>query len=297
MASDLLAELSSSARNAAAAAGPATVAIGRHRRGSGIVVAPGQVLTNAHNLRDRTTQVTFADGRSLQATVAGVDADGDLAVLTVDTAGVTPLAWSERAAEQGDVVFAVALSGRGPRVTAGLITLTGRSFRGPRGRRIDGSIEHSAPLARGSSGGPLLDRDGRLVGINTHRLGEGFTVAIAADDDLRRRVDELARGEAPSRRRLGVAVASSEVTRRLRRAVGLPERAGLLVRGVERESPAERAGVQEGDLIVSAGGSSLASADDLFAALDAAQDTLELVVVRGTDERTITVSFAPPSAP
>src|SRR4051794_17901404 len=75
----------------------ATVAVGRDRRGSGVVIATGQVLTCAHNLRDRTTEVTFADGRQAQGEVLGVDADGDLAVLEVDTAGVAPAEWSPAA--------------------------------------------------------------------------------------------------------------------------------------------------------------------------------------------------------
>ena len=86
-------ELVDLVRTTSGAAAPAVVAIGSRGRGTGFVVAPGRVLTNAHNLRDRTTQVTFADGRSVQATVVGSDVDGDLIVLEVDTAGVTPLAW------------------------------------------------------------------------------------------------------------------------------------------------------------------------------------------------------------
>jgi serine protease Do len=289
--SPLLAELAQTARAVAAAVGPAVVSIGRNGRGAGVVIAPAQVLTNAHNLRDRTTLVTFTDGRAVQATIAGADLDGDLAVLTVDTGGAEPLPWAEVAAEPGDVVFAAAPGQRGVRLTFGLVTTTGQSFRGPRGRRIDGSLEHSAPLARGSSGGPVVDSGGRLVGLNTHRLGEGFTLAIPTDTDLRARVDELARGVSPERRRLGVAVASAEVTRRLRRAVGLPERAGLLVRGVEPGSPADHAGINEGDLLVAAGGRPIDGTETLFAALESAGATIELTVVRGADERSVTATF------
>jgi serine protease Do len=293
MTSSLLDELSATTRAVAERVAPAVVTIGRNGRGAGIVVAPGRIVTNAHNLRDRTTQVTFADARAVQATVAGADLDGDLVVLTADTAGAAALEWSTVDVRPGDVVFAAAPNGRGVRVTFGLVTTTGRAFRGPRGRRIDGSIEHSAPLARGSSGGPVVDATGRLVGINTHRLGDGFTLALPADQQLRHRVEELARGHAPERHRLGVAVASATVSRRLRRAVGLPDRPGLLVRGVEPASPAAQAGIAEGDLLVRAAGTDLTDTDVLFAALDAAGDTLELVVVRGIEEeRTVTVTFA-----
>src|SRR4029078_5049677 len=97
-------------------------------------------------------------------------------------------------------------------------------------RRIEGSVEHTAPLAPGSSGGALLNATGPLVGINTNRIGEGFYPALPAEPGLRGRVDALGRGESPSRPRLGVAVAPSHVARRMRRSVRLPERAGMLGR-------------------------------------------------------------------
>ena len=95
-------------------------------------------------------------------------------------------------------------------MTFGLVSAVARAFRGPGGRKIDGSVEHTAPLAPGSSGGALLDADGKLVGLNTNRIGEGFYLALPADAELRARVDALGRGEspdppAPRRRRRAVA--------------------------------------------------------------------------------------------
>jgi serine protease Do len=271
--------------------GPATVTIGRDRRGAGVVIGDGRVLTNAHNLRDRTTQVTFADGRAAQAEVLGADSEGDLAVLAVDTAGVASAEWSAEEPVVGQAVFAAGRGRHGLRVTFGLVSGVDRVFRGPRGRRITDSVEHTAPLARGSSGGPIADAEGRLLGINTHRLGDGFYLAIPAGATLRERVDRLAAGESPTRRRLGISVAPAFVARRLRRAVGLPERDGLLVRGVEDGSPAAAAGVATGDLVVSANGTDVRTADDLWAVLDDAGDAVELGIVRGTDELTVRVSF------
>ena len=273
--------------------GTATVAIGRDRRGTGVVIADGQVLTNAHNLRDRTTQITFADGRTAQAEVLGADPDGDLVVVGVDTSGATPAEWSTEAPAAGQVVFAAARGRQGLRVTFGVVSGDDREFRGPRGRRITGGVEHTAPLARGSSGGPLVDAEGRLQGINTHRLGDGFYLAIPADATLREQVDQLAAGQSPTHRRLGVAIAPAHVARRLRRAVGLPERDGLLVRGVEDGSPAAAAGITTGDLIVSAGGRGVGTADDLWAVLDGlgTADGVDLGIVRGADELTVRVTF------
>jgi serine protease Do len=284
-------ELQSAITTVAAKVGPTVVGIGSRQRGSGVVVAKGKVLTNAHNIRGDEVTVTFADGRSTKGRLAGIDVDGDLAVVDVDTAAAKPLEWGDGgAAAPGAIVFgASATSGGGARVTFGTVSAVARAFRGPGGRRIAGSVEHTAPLAPGSSGGPIVDAKGRLLGINTNRLGEGFYLALPADAALRERVDALGRGESVSRPRLGVAVAPSQVARRLRSSVGLPERDGLLVRGVEDGSLADKAGIREGDLIVEAAGRPVTDADELFEALAAASDGYEVKIVRGTEERTIAV--------
>jgi S1-C subfamily serine protease len=272
----------------------AVVGVGNHRGiGSGVVIADGRILTNAHNLRGNEVTVTFHDGRSESATVVGVDVDGDIAVLSANTGSISPVEWNGAAAEIGDPVFALSNpGGHGLRVTVGYISGTQRSFRGPRGRKIAGSVEHTAPLLPGSSGGPTVDPEGKLLGINTNRLGEGFYLAIPADDTLRGRVDKLSRGETPTRPRLGVGIMPPEVARNLRRSVGLPDADGLLVRFVEDDGPAAKAGIAEGDLITAAGDRTLNSADDLHDALEKAGKTLELTVIRGTEERKVTVTLA-----
>jgi len=270
--------------------GPSVVGIGnRWRGGSGVVIAANRILTNAHNLHGDEVTVTFADGRTAEATALGVDADGDLAVLEADTSGAAPIDLATAAPAIGTPVVALGNpNGHGPRVTFGFVSGLNRSFRGPRGRRVAGAVEHTAPLMPGSSGGPVVDLDGHLVGINTNRLGSGFYQAIAADDGFAERAAALGRGEVPTRRRLGVGLAPAHVARRLRRAVGLPERDGLLVREVEDDSPAAAAGIAEGDLIVAAGDRAIAGADDLFDAL-AGNGPLELTILRGVDEQTVTV--------
>ncbi len=292
----VLEEIEQAATEVTARVGPAVVGIGRGPgRGAGVVVGEGIVVTNAHNLRGEEATVRFADGRQEMGRVAGVDVDGDLAVLAVDTGGAPPLEWANGAVGQGTPVFAVTTSAAGqPRVSFGLVASVGQAFRGPRGRRITGSVEHTAPLPRGSSGGPVVDGHGRLVGINTNRLGEGFYQAIPADADVKNRVDALARGQSPSRRHLGVALAPPQAAHHLRRAVGLPERDGLLVRQVQDDSPAARAGIRSGDLIVGAGGRDATTLDDLYEALDAVAEggSLALRVVRGADELELSVGFA-----
>lgn len=293
---NVLSDLSEATARVSERAGAAVVSIGRNGRGAGVVIADGRVLTNAHNLRDTTTTVTFADGRAVQGTVAGADLDGDLAVLEVDTTGATPVDWSDESPPAaGTPVFGLATpAGRGLRATFGTVSGVGVTFRGPRGRRVTGAFEHTAPLGRGSSGGPVVDAEGRLLGINTSRVGDGFYLAVPADAALRERVDALGRGESVARVSLGVGVAPSRVANRLRAAVGLPQRDGLLVQRVEESSPAARAGIETGDLLVEVGGRPLVRADDLLEALEgvAADATVILGVVRGVEERSVTVRFA-----
>lgn len=295
-------ELTGAAGKAVAAAGGSVVRVGRAQgRGAGMVIEAGLVLTSAHNLRGETTTLTFSDGRSVTGTVKAVDADGDLAVLAADTGPAAPVGWADGAggAEAarpalGTPVFALAMpaGGTGVRVTFGTVSSVGRSFRGPQGRLISDGLEHTAPLGRGSSGGPLVDADGRLVAINTHRLGDGFYLALPANAGLRSRIEALGRGEAPARRRLGVALAPPHVARRLRSAVGLDDRDGVLIREVADDSPAAGAGLRRGDLIVAAGGQPVDSIDALLGAVDAVDGaTLALTVVRASQELEIEVRF------
>lgn len=291
-----IAELSTSARSILTNLGPAVVSIGQDGRGTGVVIAAGKVLTNAHNLRDRTTSVTFADGRTVQGSLSGADSDGDLVVLDVDTAEIAPATWADAGPEPGDIVFALSRGGHRQRISFGMVTSTDLAFQGPRGRKVDGGVEHTAPLARGSSGGPLVDIAGRVVGLNTHRTGRGFYIARPVDDALKATIADLAAGKSVTRPHLGVALAPADVAAKLRRSVGLPEREGLLVRGVEADGPAARAGIAEGDLLVAVGETPLRTIDTLHDALAKAAESLTVTVVRGTEERTVVVSFAADTA-
>src|SRR5918999_1484450 len=225
--------------------GPSVVGLGRGwGHGSGVVIGEGRVLTNAHNLRRDQVTVVFADGRRATGDVAAADPDLDLAVVEVDTGDAPAITWEPGDAPAiGAPVLAVANpGGRGLRVTLGFVSSEGRSFRGPRGRRIGGAIEHTAPLPRGSSGGPLVDVEGRLLGLNALRLDGGLILAVPATAAVKERAARLARG----------------------------------------------------DLLVSAGGRELDGVDALYESLDAVPEqggTIDLTIVRGTEERPVTVEF------
>ncbi len=274
--------------------GSAVVSIGRDSRGAGVDVAPGAVVTNAHNLRDRTTSVTFADGRTAQAQAQGVDVDGDLGVLTVETGDVAAAEWGDAGTiTAGTPVFGIARRGsNGLRTTFGTMSATEQTFRGPR-RRVTGAFEHTAPLGRGFSGGPVTDADGQLLGINTKRLGDGLYLAVPATAELRVRVDALGRGGVPRRRRLGVGLAPSYVANRAAHLSQAARTRKAARAGGLEGGPAEAAGLQTGDLLVAVDGRPLARIDDLLTPLDAdpADASLLLTVVGGVDEREVSLSF------
>lgn len=291
-----LAEIGEIVGTVAGSIGGSVVGLGGHwGMGSGVVIEEGLVLTNAHNVDSEGAVVTFHGGRVEEARVTGVDVDSDLAVLEVGTQDVPAIPWEpERVAPAiGSPVIGLANpGGRGLRVTFGLIAAADRSFRGPRGRRVPGGFEHTALAPPGASGGPVVDTDGMLVGINTRRLGRGFYLAQAAGVELRRTVTSLQSGDRAQPRRLGVGLAPAEVARRLRRTMGLDVVDGLLVRLVEDESPASRAGVREGDVLISAGGEPTTDVDDLHRILADAEDSVELGLVRVNDRVDVVAHFS-----
>jgi serine protease Do len=285
---------------AAARFGGAVVGVGRGWRvGTGVVIGEDRVLTAARHAGDGEATVTFADGRTERGTLAGADRELAIAVLDVPTGDADPLEWVDAGFEPAIGTPVVALAnpgGRGLRATLGFVSSAARAFRGPRGRRFGGAIEHTAALPRGSAGGPLLDLEGRLAGLNLLRGEGGLILALGATTGLRDAAGRLARGEELRRPTLGVAVAPPWVARKMRRAVGLPEREGLLVRGVEEGGPAARAGVERGDLLVAAGGTPVDGIDSLHRSIDAAAGHLALTVVRGADERELEVELAEAAA-
>lgn len=157
---------------------------------------------------------------------------------------------------------------------------------------MEGGFEHTALAPPGASGGPVTDLRGNLLGINTRRLGRGFYLAQSAGAGMKLILAGLRSGERTEPRRLGVGLAPAEVARRLRRTMGLDEADGLLVRLVEESSPAQVAGVREGDVLVSAGGQATVDVDDLHRALAAAGASIDLGLVRVNDRLEVTATFS-----
>jgi len=253
-------------------------------------VAPDRIVVLSRSLRaGRELEVVLAGGEVHEAEVIGADRSAGVSLVQAATGDVRPIEWAEAAPAQGDVVYALGDPGTGLRVTEGRVSAASVQLRGPGGRLLEG-IEHTAPLPRGCGGGPLVDADGAVLGLNALRTDPGFLFATAAAV-VRPAVERILAG-GPEPERLGVAVAPAGVARRLRQAVGLPERDGLLVREVLPNSVAQRAGIAVGDLIVRLGESEVSSADALFAALERVDGRVPVVVVRGADELELEAAFA-----
>jgi S1-C subfamily serine protease len=247
----------------------------RERRGggSGFVFTPdGLILTNSHVVHEAARiGVTLADGRRMPATVIGDDPASDLAVVRLDqphsgepgfTAAV--LGDSQRL-RVGQIVIAIgAPYGFQSTVTAGVVSALGRSLRSYSGRLIDDVIQTDASLNPGNSGGPLVDSAGRVVGVNTATIlpaqGICFAIGIYTAKFVASR---LLRDGRIRRSYIGVSAQTVPVHRRVVRFYDLPKEMGVVVLGVEENSPARQAGLREGDIIVALEGEPLAGVDDL----------------------------------
>ena len=265
--------------------------------GSGVVLGAGRVLTNAHNVRGSQVTVTFADGRTAEGNVAGHDIDGDLAVIETDTGQVPALPWATASPAIGMAVFALANPGG-----------RGRGRRsGPSPASTGASAVPAACASPAAWGTPprccpapraaLSWMRGTTARDQHEPPRRGLLPSHPRRRTLRRRVDALARGESVRPPQLGVTITPGHVARRLRRAVGLPDTDGLLIREVAGDSPAARADLAPGDLIVAAAGQPVRTIDDLSGALRAAAGTIELNILRGTDERSIQVPLGQDTQP
>ena len=267
--------------HAVARVGPAVAHIavrdqnGRARgHGSGVVFAPdGFVLTNHHVIEngDRFS-VSLPDGRTHAATMVGGDAATDLAVLRVIGGD---LAYAQFGRSSGLRVGQLAVAIGNPfgfqaTVTAGIVSALGRSLRTRSGRLIDGVIQTDAPLNPGNSGGPLVDGAGRVIGINTAMIGaaQGICFAIGSDTAIDV-ASRLMREGRVRRSRLGIAAETILLDPRMAPRLRHPARTAVMVSDVTADGPAERDGVQKGDLVLKVDGKPLCGVDDLHRLLTA----------------------------
>jgi len=265
---DSLLTVSDGLAAAVEAANPFVVRVSGGRRSATGVIwsAEGVVLATEHAVRrDEDIVVTLGDGRELPATVVGRDAGTDLVVLRVQAQGLPVPAWRDaEGLRVGQLVLALGRPGRTVRAWLGILSAVGHDWQIPGGTPIDRYLEPDIEPARGISGGPLLDAAGRVIGMNTTGLMRGLVLTIPAVT-LRRVTEALLAYGRLRRGYLGVAAQTVPLSAALAQQAG--QRAGLLVHAVEPGSPAERAGVMIGDLVLAVGGQPVRRPDELLGLL------------------------------
>ena len=255
----------------------------RRRSGSGVVFAQNKVLTASHVLeREEDLTVETDDGRTLSARFAGRDHSTDLAVLNVEGLDVGPASPAEGEARVGQISLAVGSHsrGEGPRATLGVVSSVGGPVRTRRGPRLERYIQTDAKPYPGFSGGPLIDARGKVLGILVSGWGRGAAFAIPADIAWRTAGTLSERG---SVKRGYLGILSQPVRLPDGERLGLAQRGGLLVVGVEEGSPAGRGGLIVGDILATLDGQPIEDTDDLLVLLagDRVGRTVSVKLVRG----------------
>lgn len=297
--SDLLDSYSRAVIHAVERAGPAVVKIDADARatGSGFLFAPdGLIVTNSHVVtRARAMTAALPDGSTGRADLVGEDPETDLAVLRVNIGGTLPWArfGDSSSLRPGQVVVAIGNPyGFQHSVTSGVVSAVGRSMRTRSGRLMEDIVQTDAALNPGNSGGPLVTTSGTVVGVNTAVIlpAQGLSLAIASNT-VQFVVSALLREGRVRRSYIGVTGQSVPVPRRLARAHQLAASSGVLAAAVEKGSPAEKAGLRAGDMILSLGDRRVGGVDDLLRILTANRigSSMPMTVLRGTGRRQLIV--------
>jgi S1-C subfamily serine protease len=270
----------------------------RERRGggSGFVFTPdGLVLTNSHVVHDASRiEVSLPDGRHFPAHLIGDDPATDLAVIRVDAPNLTalPLGDSQKL-RVGQLAIAIGNPyGFQYTVTAGVVSALGRSLRSYSGRLIEDVIQTDASLNPGNSGGPLVSSDGHVIGVNTATImgaqGLCFAIGINTAKFVASRL--LTQGRI-RRAYIGVEAQTAPLHRRIVRFYDLPKETGVVVTGVEAASPAQRAGLREGDVIIAFNAQPTSGVDDLHRLLTDTQVNAasSVTIIRRTERLELTI--------
>ena len=236
--------------------------------GSGFLFTPdGFILTNSHVVRNaQEMEVTLLSGETHSARLIGEDPDSDLAVIRLDTNGLTPAKLgASRNLRVGQLVVAIGSPlGFQTTVTAGVVSALGRSLRSRSGRLIDNVIKTDAALNPGNSGGPLVNSLGEVVGVNTATImsAQGLCFSIAIDTAQRIAMQLMQYGRV-RRSYIGIGGQNIDLPRKFIRHFNLSQEQAVLIVGVEGSGPAQKAGIQEGDVILEFEGQPIQNMDDL----------------------------------
>ena len=267
--------------------------------GSGVIIAPdGYILTNEHVVQGAVSlSATPHDGTSLDATLVGTDPATDLAVIRANGSGLPYATLGDSSKlKAGQLVIAIGNPlGFSSTVSTGVVSALGRALRSRDGRLIENIIQHTAPLNPGNSGGPLVNSQGRVIGINTAiiAMAQGIGFSISADT-ARWIVSQLLVHGHVRRGYLGISGQNQPLNRRLVRFYHLQNNYGVLVVRSDPEGPAGKAGIMDGDLVVSVNGQKTESVDDIHRILAEwpEENSLSVVIIRGQEQMDISVTPA-----
>jgi S1-C subfamily serine protease len=277
---DLLDAYSRAVVSVAERVGPAVVGIaagskrpgrlaGAIGAGSGVIFTPdGYIVTNSHVVSAATDlEVTLTDGSTLGATLAGSDPATDLAVIRADGSGLPTARFGESSSLRvGQLVVAIGNPfGFQSTVSAGVVSAIGRSLRSATGRLIEDIIQSDVALNPGNSGGPLVSTHGEVIGVNTAVImgAQGICFAVASNT-ANFVLGELVRHGRVRRAFIGVAAQQSAIPRRLQIAAALTQASAVMLASIETGSPADRAGLKAGDIVLAVDGQPVTGADDLI---------------------------------
>ena len=248
---------------------------GRRASGSGVAWSADAIVTASHRLDgEDEAEVGLASGDAAPAQVLGRDPTTDLAVLRVKGGGLAPPEWSDAPLRVGQLALALTRPGRGPKASLGLVSRLGDAFRTHAGGKLDRWVELDVGLHTGFSGGLVLDLAGRAVGLATAGLVRG-TPLVVPPATLRRVVKAILAHGGVRRGYLGVASFPVRLPPALEAAAG--QRSGLLLTAIEEDSPAARAGLSIGDVLLALDGSAVGHMGDLLPVLE--EDRIGDVVV------------------
>jgi S1-C subfamily serine protease len=255
--------------------------------GSGVAFTPdGYLLTNDHVIAGaRQLSASLPDGRVVEASLVGSDPATDLAVLRLAANGLSHAEFGSSARLRvGQLAVAIGNPlGFQATVTAGIVSALGRTLRSPSGRLIDSVIQTDAPLNPGNSGGPLVDANGRVIGINTAMIGaaQGICFAIGIDTAVEVAAGLMRDGRV-RRSRLGISAQTVPLDRRVARHLELSATTAVMIADIAAASPAERAGLAKGDVLLRFAGEALRGVDDLHRLLtiERAQTEVTIEILR-----------------
>jgi serine protease DegQ len=294
MSQNVLVELSDALAGAAEQAGKATVLVNARRRmpASGVAYAADLIITADHTIeREDDIRVMLADGAEVPARVAGRDAGSDLAVLRLDRPAATAAQVTSSPARLGQIALVLGRpSPDGIEASLGTVSAVGGPIRTARGGMLERYIRTDSISYPGFSGGPLVAADGAVLGINTSGLARGSAITIPADLAWKIAETLLQHGRI-KRGYLGIRSQTVELPEPSWKTLQREQRTGLLIVGVEKDSPASRGGLIVGDILVGVADAPVLHHDELFTRLDAnvAGMSTPVEILRGGQRQSLNV--------